>query len=114
VRVDRSSPSRPWISIVGVLGIRHVEPLAGRSVRLTLTDGSVVERDLSDLLSGPVFRSVLTDDAVFRQVHVDGGTIAWPGDVDMAPETLIWDGPYPPDGAHRRPEAVLRPKRPRY
>ncbi len=35
------------------------------------------------------------------------GTVTWPGDVDMAPETLIWDGPDPEEGT-RRPEPFLR------
>ena len=34
----------------------------------------------------------------------------WPGDVDIAPETLIWDGPDPAEGA--RPAAFLRPRSP--
>jgi hypothetical protein len=42
------------------------------------------------------------------------GTVTWPGDIDIAPETLIWDGPYPDDEASRRPEPFLRPQPPRY
>jgi len=97
-----------------MLEIRAVTPLAGRSVRLTLTDGTVVDRDLSDLLDGPVFEPIVADDDLFRRVRVDYGTLAWPGDVDIAPETLIWNGPYPEDEATRRPEAFLRPRPPRY
>jgi len=82
-------------------------------VRLTLTDGSVVERDLSALLDGVgVFERITFDDAAFREVYVDYGTLAWPGEVDIAPETLIWDGPDPAD-QDRRPEPFLRPRRPR-
>lgn len=97
-----------------MLEIRAVEPLAGRSVRMTLSDGSVVERDLTDLLWGPVFEPIISDDDVFRSMSVDYGTLTWPGDVDIAPETLIWDGPTPVDESTRRPEAFLRPRRPRY
>ena len=96
-----------------MLEISAVEPLHGRVVRLTLSDGSVVERDLGDLLDGHgVFARITTDDSAFREVYVDYGTLAWPGDVDLAPETLIWDGPTPHDWATRSPEPLLRPRLP--
>jgi hypothetical protein len=60
-----------------------------------------------------VFERISFDDDAFREVYVDYGTLAWPGEVDIAPETLIWDGPDPGD-ENRRPEAFLRPQRPRY
>lgn len=95
-----------------MLRIADVQPLQDRLVELTLTDGSVVQRDLSALLDGEgVFAQISFDDAAFRQVYVDFGTLAWPGEVDIAPETLIWDGPDPKD-ASRRPERFLRPRRP--
>jgi len=95
-----------------MIEIQAVQPLGGRSVRLTLSDGTVVERDLTDLLHGPVFEPIVADDELFRRVQVDYGTLVWPGDVDIAPETLIWDGPYPSDEASRRPASFLRPRRP--
>ena len=95
-----------------MIRISDVRPLEGRSVQLTLTDGSLVERDLGSLLDGVgVFARISFDDAAFREVYVDYGTLAWPGDVDIAPETLIWDGPDPADGT-RRPEPFLRPQKP--
>jgi hypothetical protein len=97
-----------------MLRVRNVTPLGGRSVRLTLSDGTDVERDLTDLLDGPVFARIAAEDAVFRRVRAIDGTIVWPGDVDIAPETLIWDGPTPADESLRRPERFLRPQPPRY
>jgi len=95
-----------------MIRISGVQPLEGRRVQLRLTDGSVVERDLSSLLDGVgVFARISFDDAAFREVYVDYGTLVWPGDVDIAPETLIWDGPDPADGS-RRPERFLQPRRP--
>ncbi len=92
--------------------VTKVRPLEGRSVELPLTDGSVVERDLGGLLDGvDVFARISFDDAAFREVYVDYGTLAWPGEVDIAPETLIWDGPDPADDS-RRPEPFLRPRSP--
>ena len=95
-----------------MLRVRAVTPLEGRSVRLTLSDGTYVERDLTDLLVGPVFGRIAAEDAVFRRVRAIDGTIVWPGDVDIAPETLIWNGPTPADEATRRPERFLRPRSP--
>ena len=97
--------------MLSVLRISKVRPLEGRLVQLTLTDGSVIERDLSALLDGAgVFERISFDDVAFREVYVDYGTLAWPGDVDIAPETLIWDGPDPKE-VDRRPERFLRPRR---
>jgi hypothetical protein len=91
-----------------MLRISEVRPLEGRLVELTLTDGSVVERDLSALLDGVgVFEQISFDDAAFREVYVDYGTLAWPGEVDIAPETLIWDGPDPADAQNRSSDRVL-------
>jgi hypothetical protein len=95
-----------------MLEIAAVEPLEDRSVRMTLSDGTVVVRDLSGLLTGiGVFERITNDDDAFREVFVDYGTLVWPGNVDLAPETLIWDGPYP-DDTNRRPEPFLRPGSP--
>lgn len=95
-----------------MIRISGVRPLEGRVVRLTLTDGSVVDRDLSALLDGVgVFHRISVDDAAFREVYVDYGTLVWPGEVDIAPETLIWDAPDPADDT-RRPEPFLRSRSP--
>jgi hypothetical protein len=97
-----------------MLEVAAVVPLEGRVVRMTLSDGTVVERDLTDLLAGGgVYASIADDDSAFRRVSVDYGTLVWPGDVDIAPETLIWDGPTPDDAPTRSPEPFLRPQPPR-
>jgi len=91
-----------------MLEITAAVPLQGRCVRLTLSDGTVIERDVTDLLRGPVFESIARDEAAFRRLVVKYGTLVWPGEVDIAPETLIWDGPYPRDEHARRPEPFIR------
>jgi Protein of unknown function (DUF2442) len=94
-----------------MLWIRAVKVLDNYLVRLTLTNGDVVERDLSDLLWGPVFESLRADYNNFRAARVRGGTVTWPGDLDMAPETLIWDARTPSDPL-ARPASFLRPAGP--
>ncbi len=94
-----------------MLEITEVEPLEGMSVRLTLSDDTVVVRDLGDLLDGAgVLARISSDEVAFREVSVAYGTLVWPGGVDLAPETVIWDGPDPDD--ERAPEAFLRPRGP--
>ena len=95
-----------------LIRVRTAIPLEGRRLRLTLTDGSIVDRDLQDLLWGPVFERLRTDDKLFRQVRARNGTVTWPGDLDLAPETLIWDGPDPDDDG-REPAGFLSPRSPR-
>jgi len=75
-----------------MLEVAAVEPLDGYWLRLTLSDGQIIEREVSDALWGPVFEPVRTRREVFEAAYVDGGTVAWPGNADLAPETLIWGG----------------------
>jgi hypothetical protein len=72
--------------LVDVVG---VEVIGDYRLRLTFEDGLV--GDVS--FEGREWRGVfepLRDPAYFGQVRVDpeGGTIAWPNGVDIAPETL--------------------------
>jgi hypothetical protein len=78
--------------------ITSVEPLPGYRLRLGLSDGRVVERDLSHLVPGPdaspdnVFRPWL-DPAYFAQVRLPDepwATPTWPNGVDIDPDVLIW------------------------
>lgn len=51
--------------------------------------------DMSPYLDCGVFRR-LKDLRLFRAAHVGGGTVLWPGEIDIAPETLYvesvpWD-----------------------
>jgi hypothetical protein len=75
--------------------INNVAPLEGFRVRLTLTNGSLVERDLSGLLRGPVFEEIRGDPAAFRQVRAEHGTLVWPNGADLCPDVIIWGGPPP-------------------
>jgi hypothetical protein len=84
-----------------LLRIRAVEPLGGFRLRLTLTDGSVIERDVEPLLRGPVFEPLRSDPERFREARAEAGTVAWPNGADLCPDVLIWGGP--------PPETDLRP-----
>ena len=77
--------------------IRSAEPLEDFWIRLTLTDGSQIERNVLGLLRGPVFETIRADYSQFRQVRVRQGTLEWPGELDLDPSVLIWNGPRPRD-----------------
>jgi len=90
-----------------MLHVKAVEVLEGYWLRLTLSNGDVVERDVQDLIRGGVFEPLRQRRDIFEAAFVDGSTVAWPGEVDIAPETLIWDGPEPDEPA-ARPKRRLR------
>jgi len=93
-----------------LIRVKSAAAVAPYLLRLTLTDGSVVERDVRDLLVGPIFDPLRTSDSAFRRVRVDGGTVAWPNGADIDPDVLIWGGIAP-----RRPSIpppTLRVPRP--
>ena len=43
--------------------------------------------DMSPYLVIGVFRN-LNDASLFKAARIEGGTVAWPGEIDIAPETL--------------------------
>ncbi len=65
-------------------------PVESYVVHVRFEDGTVADVDLSYLLEhGGVFEP-LRDPGFFRQLRADAasGTIVWPNDADIAPETL--------------------------
>jgi len=83
----------PLTRIVGVV------PLEPFRLRLTLSDGRVLERDVAALLAGPVFDEVRRNGTVFAAVRVEAGTVAWPNGADLCPDVLIWGGLPPAEDA---------------
>jgi hypothetical protein len=70
--------------------LAEAQPLDGYAVRVRFEDGTAADVDLSYLLDyGGVFEP-LRDPAYFAQLRADAGagTIVWPNDADIAPETL--------------------------
>ncbi len=79
--------------------LTEAQPLDGYTVHVQFEDGTRADVDLSYLLDyGGVFEP-LRDPAYFAQLRADteAGTIVWPNDADIAPETLY---------AHARRHAV--------
>lgn len=95
-----------------MLEVAAVEPVDGYWLRLTLSDGRVVEREVGDALSGPIFEPIRARRDVFKAAFVDGGSVAWPGDADLAPETLIWGASSKRDATGTPPARMRVPRLP--
>jgi uncharacterized protein DUF2442 len=70
--------------------LTEVKPVGGYTVSVRFEDGTAGEVDLSYLLEyGGVFEP-LRDPDFFLQLRADpeAGTIVWPNEADIAPETL--------------------------
>lgn len=77
------APRSPWRVI-------RVEALPELRLQVTFADGVSGTVDLSAMVHSPragVF-AALADPALFAQVHVDCGAVAWPGDLDLAPDAM--------------------------
>ena len=65
----------------------RAEYCGGYRIQVTFNDNSEKMIDFREWLRGPVFEP-LKDVDYFRRFFLDGGTVAWPNGVDIAPETL--------------------------
>ena len=90
---------------MSLLRIREVMPLEGFRLRLTLADGSIIEREITDLLIGPIFETIQKDPVAFRQIKVESGTVVWPNRADLCPDVLIW-GSVPPKNSAVPPQSL--------
>lgn len=70
-----------------LLDIVRVEPQPAYRLLLEFENHEQRIFDLSPYLEIGVFRQ-LKDARLFDAAHIEGGTVAWPGEIDIAPETL--------------------------
>ena len=74
---------------MAVVRVQSVKPLEGCRLRLTLTDGSVIERDVAALMDGPLFTPILLDPSLFHAASVEGGVVVWPNGARLSHDDLI-------------------------
>jgi Protein of unknown function (DUF2442) len=67
-----------------VIEARHVSEFI---VSTRFDDGTEKYVDVSRWCKGPVFEA-LKDPKFFKKFFIEGGTLAWPNGVDIAPEAL--------------------------
>lgn len=84
---------------MAMVRIAEVKALSGFRVELKLTNGEVVQRDLSPYLTGPIFDAIREDEDQFRRLRAEDGTVVWPNGADLCPDVLIWGGLPPADSS---------------
>ena len=67
--------------------VNTAKRLNGFVIAMRFNDGTEKHIDISQWFKGPVFKS-LKDPKFFAKFFVEGGTLAWPNGVDIAPEAL--------------------------
>ena len=70
--------------------VAEVRPTSGHRLRLRFLNGEVRIFDCTHLLDHGVFRE-LADEAYFRRVRACDGTVCWPHEQDICPDTLFMD-----------------------
>ena len=65
----------------------NVTVLPERRLAIRFADGISGEIAIRDSHLFGVF-AALKDPALFEQVHCDEGFVAWPGDIDLAPDAM--------------------------
>ncbi len=70
--------------------VQNVHPEAGYMLLITFNNGEHRLFDVKPYLSKGVFTS-LKDSNIFRRVKPFNGSILWPGDIDLCPDTLYED-----------------------
>jgi len=91
---------------MSLLRIRSAPVIGDSALRLVLTDGAIVARDLRCILTGPILESLRTNPTEFARVRVEGGSVSWPNGGDLCPDVVIWGG-HPPTDESARPATFL-------
>lgn len=78
--------------------VKQVEPKPGYRLEVVFTNGEVGVYDCEPLLDFGVFVE-LRDEQYFQQVRVVNGTVAWPHEQDICPDTLYLDSRKLPSAA---------------
>jgi hypothetical protein len=71
--------------------VNAVQTLPDYRLLLTFDNGDRKFFDMSPYLCYPVFQR-LQNPGFFALARIDYGTVTWPGEIDIAPETLYVDG----------------------
>lgn len=82
-RDEKPAEKRPVL-----LDVIEVKPRPDHTLVLTFEGGQVRRFDMTPLLTKKPFQP-LQDRELFQQARIEYGTVTWPGDIDIAPETLF-------------------------
>lgn len=70
-----------------LLDVLSVQALTGYQLKLKFENGESRLFDMSPLMDKKPFNRLKLSNAFFG-AHIDYGTVVWPGNIDIAPETL--------------------------
>jgi hypothetical protein len=70
--------------------VRTVTANDDYTLTVTFTSGEVKTYDCRPLLDFGVF-TALRDPTTFKRVHASRGTVEWPGEIDICPDTVYLD-----------------------
>ena len=70
--------------------VKSVSPLPGYQLLLEFSSGERGQYDCTPLLEFGVFKE-LKDDRYYQRVSVVDGTVVWPHEQDICPDTLYLD-----------------------
>jgi Protein of unknown function (DUF2442) len=73
-----------------MMDVISVIPQPGFQLLLTFANGELRQFDMRPLLAMKPWSRIAAP-ALFAKAHVDYGTVVWPGEIDIAPETLLLD-----------------------
>ncbi|WP_108646904.1 DUF2442 domain-containing protein [Polynucleobacter rarus] len=67
-----------------VIEVKKIAPLV---LQVKFQDGTIGKVRFENSHLTGVFEA-LKNPAIFDQVHIHNGAVAWPGDIDLAPDTM--------------------------
>ena len=77
-----------------MMDVISVIPQPSFQLLLTFANGELRQFDMRPLLTLKPWSRIATPalfTKLFAKAHVDYGTVVWPGEIDIAPETLLLD-----------------------
>jgi len=70
--------------------VKTVVASEGYKLEITFSNGEIGAYDCAPLLDFGVFKE-LRDISYFKQARAEGGTVVWPNEQDICPDTLYED-----------------------
>ena len=85
--------------------VKSVTALPLHRLSIVFTDGQRRRMDVSPYLVYPVFHP-LRDPDLFRRAAADHGTVAWPGGIDLDPDTVFLESAPEPTDPRESPDTL--------